>query len=149
MEILVLLYKKLTQNELISRDSPEDFLVWFVGVLVIGHNARLEVLITIPIPTIWDIPDMTTVYESPLAQFISTSLVGLPLRPGHHQEAEAAAQRQPQDERQSRPENSQERRQAHGGAEALQASGCKVSIGLLEQFKSQQVSSTVDQSRGI
>ncbi len=146
MEISGLLYKKLSQNELISRDSPEDFLVWFVGVLVIGHNARLEVLIPIPI---WDIPDMTTVYEFPLAQFISTSLVGLPLRPGHHQEAEAAAQREPQDERQSRPENSQERRQAHGGAEALQASGCQVWIGLLEQFKSQQVSSTVDQSRGL
>lgn len=114
--------------------------MWFVGVLVIGHNARLEVLIPIPIPipimTIRDIPDMTTVYESPIAQFISTSLIGLPLRPGHHQEAEAAAQREAQDERQSRPENSQERRQAHGGAEALQASGCQVSIGLLkEQFK--------------
>jgi len=53
--------------------------VWFVGVLVIGHNARLEVLIPIPILAILEIPDMTTVYESPISQFISTSLIGVPL----------------------------------------------------------------------
>lgn len=78
---------------------------------------------------------MTTVYESPISQFISTSLIGVPLRPGHHQETEATAQREAQDEGQSRPENSQERRQAHGGAGSL-LQGCQVSIGLLgEPFK--------------
>lgn len=99
------------------QDSPENFLVWFVGVFVIGHNARLEVLI--PILTILEIPDMTTVHESPISQFISTSLVGFPLCPGHHQETEATAQREAQNERQSRPENRQERRQTHGGADSL------------------------------
>lgn len=111
--------------------------MWFVGVLVIGHNARLEVLI--PILAILVIPDMTTVYESPISQFISTSLIGFPLCPGHHQETKTTAQREAQNERQSRPENSQERRQTHGGADGVfcePVNGCQVSIGLLrEQFK--------------
>lgn len=92
--------------------------MWFVGIFVIGHDARLEVLICVPFLAILEIPALTVVYESPIAQVISTSLICLPLRPGHHQETEATAQRQAQDERQSRPENSQKRRQTHAGDES-------------------------------
>lgn len=77
-----------------------------VGVFVVGHNARLEVLIQGSIP---GVPlAISAQEEPPAAQLVSAAVVGVALRPGHHQKAEAAAQRQAQDEGQSGPEDGQE-----------------------------------------
>lgn len=83
----------------------------FVGVFVVGHDAWLEILIQGSIPRVpVAIPAQE---EPPAAQLVSAAVVGIALRPGHHQKAEAAAQRQAQDEGQSRPEHGQKGREAH------------------------------------
>lgn len=94
-----------------EKHSPQDFLVGFVGVFVVGHDARLEVLIQTPVP---GVPVAVSAQEEPpAAQVVSAAVVRVALRPGHHQKAEAAAQRQAQDEGQSGPEHGQKGRETH------------------------------------
>lgn len=95
--------------------SPEDFLVWLVGVLVIGHDARLEVFVSSSIPRVL-LGIASAREQSPIAQLISTGVIGIPLCPGHHQKAQTAAQRQPQNKRQRRPEHGQNRGKTHSSA---------------------------------
>lgn len=92
--------------------SPEDFLVWLVWVLVIRHNTWLEVFLSSSIP--WVSLGISSAREKPpIAQFISTRVISVPLRPGHHQEAQTTSQRQPQDKGQSRPEQGQKGGKTH------------------------------------
>lgn len=41
---------KTKLRDFMEQHSPEDLLVSFVGVFVVGHNARLEILIQSSIP---------------------------------------------------------------------------------------------------
>lgn len=86
--------------------------MWLAGVLMIGHNARLEILVPVPYFCSLRFSDLSTLKKSK-TQLIAADLVRVPLRPGHHQQAETAAQRQSQDERQGWPEDGKERGQAH------------------------------------
>lgn len=101
----------------IPKCSPEDLLVWFVGVLVVWYNAGLEVLI--PRTTslvLWGVSPIAAQEETPIAQFISTRVICVSLGPGDHQQAQAASQREPQDKGESRPEHRQEGGKTHNEA---------------------------------
>lgn len=86
--------------------------MWLAGVLMVGYDARLEILV--PVSSVRDLglSDRIAVKE-PKTRLIAADLVRVPLRPGHHKQAETTAQRQAQDERQGGPEDGEERRQAH------------------------------------
>lgn len=86
--------------------------MWLAGVLMIGYNARLEILVPVPSVRSPGFSDMSALKNSK-AQLIAADLVRISLRPGHHQQAETASQRQAQHERQGRPEDGEERGQAH------------------------------------
>ena len=97
--------------------SPEDLLVWLVGVFVIWNYAWLEVLVApSPVPRVpLGVSSSAPEEDPPVApQLIPAGVLGVPLGPGHHQEAQAAAQRQSQYQGQGRPEHGQEGRETHG-----------------------------------
>lgn len=83
--------------------------MWLAGILLIGYNARLEILIPVPAVRSLGFSDL----KKSKTQLFTADLVRVPLRPGHHKQAETAAQRQAQDERQGWPEDGKERGQAH------------------------------------
>lgn len=69
-------------------------LVW---VLVIGHDVWLEVCICSSISYIS--MALSATREAPaIPELISTGVLRVSLVPGHHQKAQTAPQRQPQDE---------------------------------------------------
>lgn len=84
------------------------------GILMVGNNAGLEVLDPVPSFHSLGLSDMSARRKSKSTHLIAADLIGVPLRPGHHQKAETAAQGQAQDERQGRSEDGKERGQAHG-----------------------------------
>lgn len=71
--------------------SPEDFLVRFIWVFVIGHDTWLEVFISSPIPRV-PLGISSTQKKPPIAQFISTAVIGVPLCPGYHQQTQTTSQ---------------------------------------------------------
>lgn len=83
------------------------------GVLMIGYNAGLEILVPVSSIRSLGFSDVSALKKS-MTQLIAADLICVPLCPGHYKQAETAAQRQAQDERQSRPEYGKERGQAHG-----------------------------------
>ncbi len=91
--------------------SPEDFLVRLVGVPVIGHDAWLEVF-GVSVPRV-SLGISSAQEKPPISQLIPAGVIGIPLRPGHHQKAQTAPQRQPEDEGQSRPEHGQKGGKTH------------------------------------
>lgn len=95
--------------------------MWLAEVLIIGYNARLEILI--PFPSIHPLgfSDMSVLKKSK-TQLITADFVCVPLCPGHHKQTETAAQRQAQDQRQSRAADSEERGQAHDEEEGQKLS---------------------------
>ncbi|TNN41631.1 hypothetical protein EYF80_048205 [Liparis tanakae] len=64
--------------------------------------------------------------QFPIAQLISAGVIGVPLRPGHHQKAQTAAQRQPQDEGQRGPEHGQNRGKTHSSGALVTRCGKNV-----------------------
>lgn len=75
---------------------PEDLLVRLVWVLVIGHYAWLKVCVSSSIS--WISVALSPTQKPPaIAQLISTGVLRVSLGPGHHQKAQTASKRQPQD----------------------------------------------------
>ena len=72
----------------------------FIGVLVVGHDARLKVFTpSIASETSLGIPPKTAWERPPIYKVVSTGFLGVSLSPGHHEQTQAAAERKPQDER--------------------------------------------------
>lgn len=89
--------------------------MWFAEIFVIGYNSWLEVFVPFPSVDSLGLPNMTALKKTTIHQFITAGLVSVSLRPRHHEQTEAAAQRKAQNERKGRSENREERGQTHAG----------------------------------
>lgn len=65
--------------------------MWLVGILVIGHDTWLEVIVSSSIPRV-PLAISSAQEEPPIRQLISTGVIGIPLCPGHHQKAQTTSQ---------------------------------------------------------
>lgn len=66
--------------------------MWFAGILMIGYNARLKILVPVTSVCSQGFSDLSALEKSE-TQLIAADLVRVSLRPGHHQQTETTAQR--------------------------------------------------------
>lgn len=98
-----------------KRNLPEHFFVRLVGVSVIRHNPRPEVLVARDRPSLRCLGRSPTGRQRGRAR-CQTAFLSRAVAPRGAQEAQAAAKGEPEQERQGGPQRAEDRTQAHRGS---------------------------------